>query len=56
MLSLAQVGPDSLPTPNFTVSWDPSANQLMDQDYVHNIKKLVNPLDHATKSLRIGEI
>ena len=28
---------------------------MCDQDYVHNHKKLLNPLDHATRVLRMGE-
>ena len=28
--------------------------QLCDQDYIHNHKKLLNPLDHATRVLTMG--
>ena len=28
---------------------------MCDQDYVHNHKKLLNPLDHASRVLRMGE-
>ena len=28
--------------------------ELADQDYVHNLKKLVNPLDHASRQIRMG--
>lgn len=28
---------------------------MCDQDYVHNLKKLLNPLDHAFRGLRMGE-
>ena len=28
---------------------------MCDQDYVHNHKKLLNPLDHATRVLRMCE-
>lgn len=28
---------------------------MCDQDFVHNHKKLLNPLDHATRVLRMGE-
>ena len=27
---------------------------LMDQDYIHNGKKLINPLDQASRQLHIG--
>lgn len=44
---------ESIPNPNFTMSAD--LGELGDQDYIHNIKKLVNPLDHVSKQLRVGE-
>lgn len=53
---LHQSGPETIPSENFTVSWDPTRDTLMDQDYIHNIKKLANPLDHASKSLTIGSL
>ena len=28
---------------------------MCDQDYVHNHKKLLNPLDHASRVLRMGD-
>lgn len=29
-------------------------HELCDQDYIHNHKKLLNPLDHATRVLTMG--
>ena len=52
-LMLTYRGEEGLPTANFTITSDGS--NLTDQDYVHNIKKLANPLDHASKDLRIGK-
>ena len=28
---------------------------IMDQDFIHNIKKLINPLDHASRDMQLGE-
>ena len=27
---------------------------IMDQDFIHNIKKLINPLDHASRDMQLG--
>lgn len=51
MLSMVFQGTAAIPSENFSLS---AGSFLMDQDYVHNIKKLVNPLDHISKDLRIG--
>ena len=29
---------------------------LGDQDYIHNLKKMINPLDHISKDIKLGEI
>ena len=50
-LMLSYVVPIS--EPNFSVNFP--LGRLGDQDYIHNIKKMVNPLDHVSKDLRIGE-
>ena len=28
---------------------------IMDQDFIRNIKKLINPLDHASRDMQLGE-
>lgn len=52
MLEAVQCGDVTLPDPNFSVRTN--YHNLADQDYIHNIKKLINPLDHTKKDIRIG--
>ena len=44
----------TLPTESFTVGVRPAHADIMDQDFVHNIKKLINPLDHASRDMLLG--
>ena len=53
MLDATKTGTETLHSPTFTVKTN--YQNLCDQDYVHNIKKLVNPLDHTKKDIRIGK-
>ena len=55
MMQIAYSGTETIPVANFLIRSTPGRNYLMDQDYIHNIKKLVNPLDHNSKDLLIGK-
>ena len=49
----------SIPTDNFTAHvtvHDGKPGGLMDQDFIHNGKKLINPLDSTAQTLSIDNL
>ena len=46
----------TLATPSFTIgSRGLHCVDITDQDFIHNIKILINPLDHASRDMQLGE-